>query len=97
METNDDALVKIRAGAADFRKRVGRANIRLFTAVACVLAAPRLIVSRAAAKPAAEVPANLQMPWLPMWPGVVAAPLRAPLNHLGRDGSAKLRRKFERS
>lgn len=81
METNDDALAKIRAGAADFRKRVGRANIGLFTAAACLLAAPRLIVSRAAAKPAAEVLANLQLPWLPTWPGLVAAPLHDPLNH----------------
>ena len=81
METNDSSLARIRAGTADFRENVGGANIRLFTAAGRLLAAPRLIVSCAGARPAADVPTDLQMPWLPSWPGLAATPLHDPLNH----------------
>jgi aspartyl/asparaginyl beta-hydroxylase (cupin superfamily) len=79
MEDLEGWLAKIRAGNAAFREQTGAARLGALDAAAHLLAAPRLL-KRLLRRTPADRP-DLQLPWLPLWPGLAATPLHDPRDH----------------
>jgi len=74
-------LAAIDASNATFQREAGAAKLGLFKAAAKVLAAPRLVRKPTRPAPDRGLMADLQRPWLPLWPGLGAKPLHDRRDH----------------
>jgi aspartyl/asparaginyl beta-hydroxylase (cupin superfamily) len=80
MEGLDAWLEKIHGGNAAFREQTGATQLGLFKAAAGLLASPRLLAQalRGGRSPSVS---ELQIPWLPRWPGLAGTPIHDPRHH----------------
>jgi aspartyl/asparaginyl beta-hydroxylase (cupin superfamily) len=92
----DNWLQVVREGNDTFRHEVGRTKLAAFRLAANLLAAPR--AGKALAPDRRPGSNGLQLPWMPLWPGLAASPVHDPASHpwtaLLRDACAEIRREL---
>jgi aspartyl/asparaginyl beta-hydroxylase (cupin superfamily) len=84
----DKWMQVVREGNNSFRQEVGRTKLAAFRLVANLLAAPR--AGHALAPDRRPGSNGLQLPWMPLWPGLAASPWTALL----RGSCAEIRREL---
>ncbi len=93
-----EVLSLVQDGFADFRRQVGRTRLGLLSVASHVCAGPRLIEQVLSGRRPASIVDHLQLPWLPIWPGLTAKPLHNHQSHpwtaLLREASVDIRREL---